>query len=309
MLKPHRSTRRRRLPVIGAVAFTCWFCMDRSGAESVSPLEQLMALTGVVDHAPASMEALTADLRAKNPDVPAALWDNYAARINDHSALVRLYAPIYRRHVSEADARALVKFFESPLGLRYSAALSQIGNDTDAAAKTWAVSVANDLLREKGVPHAAEDAPSNAIPQDPETEQTRAVRELMRVSGARARAQLISAQIISRLRNSTLDDALMRRARRRLGSGDALSESWLPAYARHLTPEDTRAMIAFFRTPVGRRWVQALPRIQDECVIASSTFAKEASRGAIREVLGPLPQWRLMHPAQSPPAAVPGGRP
>lgn len=44
------------------------------------------------------MDAVMADLRAKNPDVPPALWDNYAARINDHSALVRLYAPIYRRH-------------------------------------------------------------------------------------------------------------------------------------------------------------------------------------------------------------------
>jgi hypothetical protein len=77
-------------------------------------------LTGVLDHGPASMDRVVANLRANNPDVPPALWDNYAARINDHAALVQTYAPIYRRHVSATDTRALVAFFQSPLGARIS---------------------------------------------------------------------------------------------------------------------------------------------------------------------------------------------
>jgi hypothetical protein len=312
MLKSHRSheAQRRRLLVVGAVTFMSWFCMDPfTRAGSTSPIEQLMALTGLLDHASATMDPVIADLRAKNPDVPPALWDNYAARINDRSALVRLYAPIYRRHVSGADTRALVAFFQSPLGSRYIAASAQITKETDVATQTWALSIANDLLREKAAPNATEGAPSNAAPQNPETEQTCAVRELIRVSGARTRAQSISAQMILRLRENNLDDVLIQRAEQRLSSGEALSESWVPTYARHLAPEDARAMSAFFRTPVGQRWVEALPRIQKECLLAASNFANEASRGAIREVLGPLPQWRLLHPMQPPPGAVPGNSP
>src|ERR1700730_13783975 len=158
-----------------------------------------MVLTGTLDHGPASMDRVIADLRQKNPDVPPALWDNYAARINDHSALVHTYAPIYRRHVSGADTRALLAFFQSPLGTRYIAALAQVADETDAAAQSWAVSVANHLLREEAAPNA-DDAPSSTTPEYPETERTRAVRELIRVSGALAEARTISAQMILRLR-------------------------------------------------------------------------------------------------------------
>lgn len=207
------------------------------------------------------------------------------------------------------DTRALVAFFQSPLGSRYIAALAQITKETDVAAQTWAISIANDLLREKAAPNAAEGAPSNVTPQYPETEQTCAVRELIRVSGARTRARSISAQMILRLRENNLDDVLIQRAEQRLSSGEALSESWVPTYARHLAPEDARAMSIFFRTPVGRRWVEALPRIQEECLLAASNFANEASRGAIHEVLGPLPQWRLLHPMQASPGTVPSNSP
>jgi uncharacterized protein len=304
MYKPRRAHKgqRRRLCVYGVVVLTSWFCTGPSSAAArTSSLEQLMALTGVLDHGPASMDRVIADLRARNPDVPPALWDNYAARINDHSALVHTYAPIYRRHVSGADTRALLAFFQSPLGTRYIAALAQVADETDAAAQSWAVSVANQLLREEVAPNA-DDAPSSTTPEYPETERTRAVRELIRVSGALAEARTISAQMILRLRENNLGDALIQRAQQRLSSGEALSELWVPAYVRHFSPEDVQALSTFFRTPVGRRWVEVSPRIQEECLLAASALGKEASRGAIREVLGPLPQWRLLHPVQAPPS-------
>jgi hypothetical protein len=292
----------RRLLACGAVALTSWFlCLQSSAAAAgTAPVEQLMVLTGVLDHGPASMDRVIADLRQKNPDVPPALWDNYAARINDHSALVRTYAPIYKRHVSGADTRALLAFFRSPLGTRYIAALAQVADETDAAVQGWAVAVANDLLSEEGAPSADARPPADTPPAQPDTERTRAVRELIRLSGALAEAQSISAQMILRLRENDVGDALIQRAQQRLASGEALSELWIPAYARHFTPDDVRALSVFFRTPVGRRWVEALPRIQEECLLAASALGKEASRGAIREVLGPLPQWRLLHPAAPP---------
>lgn len=297
------ALQRRRLLAYGAVALTSWFCMNPSIAASrTSSLEQLMALTGVLDHGPASIARVIADLRAKYPDVPPALWDNYAARINDHSALVHTYAPIYRRHISGADTQALLAFFQCPLGKRYVAALAEIAKETDATVQSWAVSIANDLLREEAAPNADDDAPASITPRPPETDRTLAVRELIRLSGALAEAQSISARMISRLRENNFDDELVQRAQHRLSSGEALSELWVPAYARLLTPEDVRALSTFFRTPVGRHWVEVLPRIQEECLLAASALGKEASRGAIREVLGPLPQWRLLHPVQAPPS-------
>jgi hypothetical protein len=64
----------------------------------------------------------------------------------------------------------------------------------------------------------------------PDTERTRAVRELIRLSGALAEAQSISAQMILRLRENDFGDVLIRRAQQRLSSGEALSELWVSAY-------------------------------------------------------------------------------
>jgi uncharacterized protein len=268
------------------------------------PLEQLMALTGVLDRGPASSERLQAGLRAQNPSVPPEVWANYTARINDRSVLVHLYAPIYRRHLSGADTRAMLKFFRSPLGERYLAGLAGIENETEAGAQDWALSVANSLLNEDG----GQSPGGQLIPplEDPEPERTRAIRELIRLSGALAEAQSMSAQMIQGLRDSNWSDALIQRAQERLTSGTALSEFWVPAYARHFTPDDVRALNGFFGTPLGRRWVAAWPAIQHECLLAAASLGKDAAKRAIREVLGPLPQWRLLHPLPPPDGPEPG---
>jgi hypothetical protein len=263
------------------------------------PLEQLMALTGVLDRGPASSERLLADLRAQNPGVPPELWVNYAARINDRSVLVHLYAPIYRRHLSRADTRGMLNFFRSPQGERYLAGLADIANETDAGAKDWALSVANSLLNEDGGQSAA-GGQSNSPVENPDSERTHAIRELIRLSGALAEAQSMSAQMIQGLRDSNWSDALIQRAQERLTSGAALSEFWVPAYAQHFTPDDVRALNVFFGTPLGRRWVAAWPAIQHECLLAAATLGNDAAKRAIREVLGPLPQWRLLHPLPPP---------
>ena len=264
-----------------------------------------MALTGVLDRPPASSERLQADLRAQNPGVPPEVWANYAARINDRSVLVKLYAPIYKHHLSGADTRAVLKFFRSPLGERYLAGLAAIANEADAGAKDWALSVANNLLDEDGGRSAGSDQLSPPV-EDPESERIRAIRELIRLSGALAEAQSMSAQMIQGLRDSNWSDALIQRAQERLSSGAALSEFWVPAYARHFTPDDVPALNVFFGTPLGRRWVAAWPAIQHECLLATTGLGNDAAKRAIREVLGPLPQWRLLHPL--PPADNPESR-
>jgi hypothetical protein len=102
--------------------------------------------------------------------------------------------------------------------------------------------------------------------------------------------------MIRGLRDSNWSDALIQCAQERLSSGAALSEFWVPAYERHFTPDDVRALNGFFGTPLGRRWVAAWPAIQQECLLAAASLGKDAAKRAIREVLGPLPQWRLLHP-------------
>lgn len=56
---------------------------------------------------------------------------------------------------------------------------------------------------------------------------------------------------------------------------DGLTERSVAIYARHLTPEDVRGLIAFYRTPLGEKALGAIPAIMGESLAASRAWAEE----------------------------------
>lgn len=76
----------------------------------------------------------------------------------------------------------------------------------------------------------------------------------------------------------------------------SLATLWIPEYARAFSANDIRDLTAFYTSPLGTRWAAEIPAINADALAAATTLGNEAAKRAIREVLGPLPQWRLMHP-------------
>ncbi|HEX4152711.1 MAG TPA: DUF2059 domain-containing protein [Steroidobacteraceae bacterium] len=271
-----------------------------------APVRQLLVLTGVLKRTRVLTTQLVERLQAENPDVPAALWSNFGARVSDDSTVLSLYGPAYERHLSQGDIRALVAFFGSPLGQRLLVGTDRLQDARQAASQRWAARVAEDLLESRAHsddPPAADAGGADdgrSIPDD--------IRELIRVSGTLAEARSMSALMIDRLKDSHVDDEVIGRAQQRLADGRALSESWIPAYAEAFRSTDVRALIRFYRGPLGRRWVAALPEIRTETLESARALSDEIAHRAIREVLGPLPQWRLMHPDKVPAGEGAGSR-
>jgi hypothetical protein len=75
---------------------------------------------------------------------------------------------------------------------------------------------------------------------------------------------------------------------------------WAPAYVRQLSRGEIGELLSFYRSPVGVRYVAAIPAIQSESLGAGTRLGREAAKRAVREVFGPLPQWRLLHPTPQP---------
>ncbi len=47
----------------------------------------------------------------------------------------------------------------------------------------------------------------------------------------------------------------------------------VPIYDRHFSTEDIKAMVNFYSTPAGRKWIQALPAVNQENIVASQQWA------------------------------------
>jgi hypothetical protein len=257
--------------------------------------------------------------------------------MSDRGTLVNLYAPIYARHLSEADARGVISFHHTPLGRRLRAAMPRIREECQAASQEAAGTIAaqllgadefaTDLAPAPDTPDAR-DAPASDTPDTPNARDTpapdmrdapnasdapavpkrraQAIAKLLQVSGALAQARQAMLNMIEQFERASpageLPAAFWNGARQRLTDEADLIRLWTPAYARHLDDHDIRGLIDFYRSPVGQRYVLALPAIHQESVEATTQLANTAARRAIREVLGPLPQWKLQRPDPAPPA-------
>jgi hypothetical protein len=84
---------------------------------------------------------------------------------------------------------------------------------------------------------------------------------------------------------------------KRLLNEDDLLRLWTPAYVHQFTDAEIRGLIGFYRSAVGVRYVAALPTIETESLDAGGQLGRDVARRAVREVFGPLPQWRMLHPA------------
>jgi hypothetical protein len=280
---------------------------DPSGAAPATDskaFEELLDVTGVFASARVATDTMIQRLQQENPVVPADVWSNFAGKVADRDTLSALYVPIYAQHLSEADARGIVTFYRTSTGEHLLSALAKIQEDCRDAAQAWAADVATDLMDTGADPSNKKHAgPPRQSRQNADTAREDAIHELLRASGAVGQARQTMTLMIDRIQHtpqaSELPASFWQAARERLTNEADLLRLWTPAYAHQLADGDVRAITDFYRSPLGTRYVAALPAIQRESVEAATKLANDAARRAIREVLGPLPQWRLQHP-QSP---------
>jgi uncharacterized protein len=305
----HACRRALCLALLGA---TLWPSVQASGATSRGAptpagaehpaVNELLELLGVPAAARATTRRVVAWLRGSNPRVPAEVWSHYTARMSNRGSILSLYAPIYSRHLGQEEILQLIAFYRSPTGAHLRAVLPAISRENQGAAQQWANEVMLDLAGETAGSESTAgqpDAPAVRIAHETDA-RTVAVHALLRESGTLLEAREAMTETLGQLKSSPLAEALppafWSRAQTRLTDEEALLDLWTPAYRRQLSEADVEALLSFYRSAAGRDFVQALPSIRAECVEAATRQASAAARAAVREVMGPLPQWKLQHP-------------
>jgi hypothetical protein len=56
-----------------------------------------------------------------------------------------------------------------------------------------------------------------------------------------------------------------------------------PIYRRHLSPEDIKGLLAFYRTPLGQRVVKSLPAIAQESMVVGQAWGEKIGRQIVQE--------------------------
>jgi uncharacterized protein len=84
--------------------------------------------------------------------VPPKFWDDFQkeASVND---LIDLIVPIYDRHLSHPEVKAIIKFYESPSGRKFTSVLPAITQESMVAGQAWGQALGQKIaerMKKKG---------------------------------------------------------------------------------------------------------------------------------------------------------------
>jgi hypothetical protein len=78
------------------------------------------------------------------PDVPASVWGSVRKEIKVQE-LIALIVPIYDRHLSHDEIKAIIAFYESPAGKKFVSVLPAITQESMSAGQTWGKQLAERI--------------------------------------------------------------------------------------------------------------------------------------------------------------------
>jgi hypothetical protein len=125
---------------------------DLAAEAKRADIRRLLELTGATKLGMQMMNQSLTSMRRAMPNVPKEFWEEFQASI-DPNDLTELAVPAYEKHLTHADIKELIKFYESPIGKKMITVQPLIVADTMAAGQKWGRAMGMKVakqLQEKG---------------------------------------------------------------------------------------------------------------------------------------------------------------
>jgi hypothetical protein len=117
--------------------------LAQSTADSAkqADIQKLMNLTGAGNLGMQAMDQMIASMKGAMANVPEKFWVEFRKEINSDE-LVNQIIPIYDKHLTHAELKELIKFYETPVGKKMIAVMTAITAESMQAGQHWGVEVA-----------------------------------------------------------------------------------------------------------------------------------------------------------------------
>jgi hypothetical protein len=122
-----------------------------AGAKEAA-IRRLLEVTGAGQMGVQVMDGLLGSFKKASPAVPDSFWAEFRSEVRAED-LLDLCVPIYAKHFSEDDVRAVIAFYETPAGKRLVKAQPLIMQESMQAGQEWGRTLAQKViarLKEKG---------------------------------------------------------------------------------------------------------------------------------------------------------------
>lgn len=122
-------------------------CQPDPSAELYEDTRRLMELTGAGNLAVQIMHQMLQPMRRALPQVPEEFWSRFMEKV-DTDEIIDMTVPIYTKHLTHAEIKQLLDFYQSPLGRKLIATLPSILAESMQAGQRWGEQLGRQVREE-----------------------------------------------------------------------------------------------------------------------------------------------------------------
>src|SRR5437762_1649854 len=128
------------------------------------------------------------------------------------------------------------------------------------------------------------------------------IRQLMEVTGVNALGEQLMTAGIAQFRANVLEarpddprakqfaDAFAARFQKHFDPHSVM-ETVIPIYDKHLSREDLRALLEYYKSPFGQRMLKVLPEVARDSQVAGLSLGQKAADEAMEDLKGEYPEF------------------
>lgn len=145
--------RKIALSLLLVLSTTFVFSQDSSTYEA--SLKKMIQVSGSESAYKGIVKQMISMVRQQQSNVPAEFWDEFATEMNKDvvNQLATMMSPIYQKHLTEADLKAVIAFYETPAGKKFAEKTPLITQESMVIGQEWGKQISArviEKLKDKG---------------------------------------------------------------------------------------------------------------------------------------------------------------
>lgn len=138
--------KRLVLVLATAVALTVSFVPAQAADEKHEEIVKMLKITGVEKMMTQMVSQMVSTFKSKETGVPDAFWTKLEASL-DAKGMIEKLIPVYDKHYSLEDLKAVNAFYSTPAGQHLLASMPEVMQESMAIGQAWGQQAAQDVMK------------------------------------------------------------------------------------------------------------------------------------------------------------------
>jgi hypothetical protein len=129
--------------------------MAQDNSSYRTSLKKMMEVSGAIQSYKGAIDQFIKMFKERQSNIPNEVWDEMTVELNKIGIedLVTMTLPVYQRHLTEADIKAIIAFYETPAGKKFAEKTPMITKESMQAGQEWGKKIGEAIgekLKAKG---------------------------------------------------------------------------------------------------------------------------------------------------------------